>query len=160
MMIILMGVSGSGKTTVGRMLAQKLGWKFHDADELHPPANIEKMRRGVALTDSDREPWLEAVRALIARCLEGGGAVIACSALKQRYRECLMVDSTRVRLVFLKGSPGLIARRLAMRSGHFFDPRLLKSQFETLEEPTDALVVDVATPPDAIVTEIIARLGG
>ncbi|MGH8011421.1 MAG: gluconokinase [Candidatus Binataceae bacterium] len=160
MVIILMGVSGSGKTTVGQTLAHKLHWEFHDADELHSPANIEKMRRGIALTDDDREAWLDAVRALIERCLDGAGAVIACSALKQSYRERLMVDSTGVRLVFLKGSRALIARRLAMRAGHFFDPRLLRSQFETLEEPADAMVVDISASPDAIAEDITARLHG
>ena len=160
MVIILIGVAGSGKTTVGRMLAARAGWEFHDADDLHPPQNREKMRRGIALTDADRLPWLRAVRDLIRRCLaEKRPAVIACSALKQSYRDLLMVDAQGVKFAYLKGSPALIAERLARRAGHFFDRRLLQSQFDTLEEPADAIVVDIAAPPGEIADTIRSRLG-
>jgi gluconokinase len=153
-----MGVSGSGKTTVGKIVAKKLGWEFHDADELHPPTNIEKMRRGIPLTDADRAPWLEAVRALIEDCLRRDGAVVACSALRQAYRQRLIIDPARVKVVYLKGSQALIAQRLAKRTGHFFDPHLLTSQFSTLEEPADAIVVDISPAPAIIADEIIARI--
>jgi gluconokinase len=159
MVIILIGVAGSGKTTVGHILAARLGCEFHDADDLHPPQNREKMSRGIALSDADRLPWLHAVRDLVQRCLaDNHAAVIACSALKQSYRDLLIVDASEVKLVYLKGSPALIAQRLAQRAGHFFDPRLLQSQFDTLEEPADAIVVDISGPPEQIAAAIRARL--
>ena len=162
MVIILIGVAGSGKTTVGRILAAQLGCEFHDADDLHSPQNREKMSRGLALSDQDRLPWLLAVRNLVQRCLaENRDAVIACSALRQSYRDLLVVDKAKVKLVYLKGSPALIAQRLAQRSGHFFDPRLLQSQFDTLEEPqdpTDATVVDISETPEQVADAIRARL--
>jgi gluconokinase len=159
MIAILMGVSGSGKTTVGRVLARRLGWSFKDADDLHPQHNIEKMRSGLALTDDDRRPWLEAVRELVERCLaENRNAVIACSALKQAYRELINPDPARVRLVYLKGSREVIAERMARRRGHFFDPGLLQSQLETLEEPTDAIVADISGAPEQIADRIVAAL--
>jgi gluconokinase len=160
MVIILTGVAGSGKTTIGRILAARLGCEFHDADDLHPPQNREKMHRGIALTDEDRLPWLYAVRDLVQRCLaENRCAVIACSALKQAYRNLLIVDPAKVKLVYLKGSPALIAERLSRRAGHFFDPRLLQSQFDTLEEPADAIVVDISEGPEQVADTIRARLG-
>lgn len=160
MVLILTGVSGAGKTTVGRILAERLGWEFHDADDLHSARNREKMRRGVALTDDDRRPWLRAVRALVARCLaEERPAVIACSALKQAYRDEIVADPARVGLVYLKASRELIAARLARRAGHFFDPRLLDSQFDILEEPADALTVDAAAAPERVADEIRACAG-
>jgi gluconokinase len=160
MVIILIGVAGSGKTTVGRILAARLGCEFSDADDLHPPQNREKMSRGIALTDEDRLPWLYAVRDLVQRCLiENRDAVIACSALKQSYRDLLVVDPAKVRLVYLKGSQAQIAERLAQRAGHFFDRRLLQSQFDTLEEPADAAVVDISGTPESVVDAIRARLG-
>jgi gluconokinase len=160
MVIILIGVAGSGKTTVGRILAARLGCEVHDADDLHPPQNREKMRRGIALTDEDRLPWLYAVRDLVQRCLaENRCAVVACSALKQSYRDLLIVDAAKVKLVYLKGSKDLIAQRLAHRAGHFFDPRLLQSQFDTLEDPADAIVVDISESPEKIADTIRARLG-
>ncbi len=159
MVIVLMGVSGSGKTTVGRMLAKRLGWPFHDTDGLHPQSNRTKMSRGIPLNDDDRSPWLEAVRELIARYVDQGrNAVVACSALKRVYRTQIGAGLTDVKLVCLKGDLDLIARRLADRHGHFFDPHLLASQFDTLEEPADAIVEDVARPPEAIVESIIARV--
>jgi gluconokinase len=159
MLIILMGVAGSGKSTVGRMLARALGGDFHDADDLHPPANRDKMRRGIPLTDDDRRPWLVSVRALIDRCENAGGnAVVACSALKEAYRAKLLAGAKDVCLVYLKGSPELIMQRLAARHGHFFDPALLRSQFDALEEPHDAIVIDIAGTPAQIVDAIILAL--
>jgi gluconokinase len=160
MVIILIGVAGSGKTTVGRILAARLGCEFDDADVLHPPQNREKMSRGIALSDEDRLPWLYAVRDLVRRCLaENRCAVIACSALKQSYRDLLVVDAAKVKRVYLKGSRTLIAERLAQRAGHFFDRRLMQSQFDTLEEPADAIVVDISESPENIADAIRARLG-
>jgi gluconokinase len=160
MVIILTGVAGSGKTTVGRILAARLGFEFHDADDLHSPQNREKMSRGIALTDEDRMPWLHAVRDLVLRCLaEKRSAVIACSALRETYRDLLVVDAARVKLVYLRGSRELIAERLALRAGHFFGRRLLQSQFDTLEEPADAIVADISETPEKIADAIRARLG-
>jgi gluconokinase len=160
MVVIVMGVAGSGKTTVGQLLARSLGWQFYDADDLHPLGNREKMHRGIALTDDDRRPWLEAVRRQIEQCLAGGiGAVIACSALKQWYRDLLVVDPAEVRVVYLKGERTLIEARLASRHGHFFDRQLLASQFEALEEPGDAIVEEVSREPQVIVESIRPKLG-
>ncbi len=159
MVVILMGVTGAGKTTVGAMLASALGWEFHDADQLHPRANIEKMSRGIALTDQDRAPWLAAVRALVERFLaDGAGAVIACSALKQSYREQIVADPAQVKIVYLKVDPATIAARLQERTGHFMNPALMQSQFDTLEEPHDAITVDATKPPEQIVATIRAAL--
>ena len=149
-----MGVTGSGKTTVGKMLSHDLGWKYLDADDFHTPANVEKMARGIPLNDTDREPWLLALRAAIAGCLDTGeSAVLACSALKQTYRHQLMIDP-HVQLVYLRGGLELIRRRLNDRQGHYMNPVLLKSQFETLEEPADCLVIDISDSPRVIVTAI------
>jgi gluconokinase len=160
MVIVVMGVSGAGKTTIGKMLAEQLGWEFHDSDDLHPEANKAKMASGVALTDADRAPWLASVRALIAERLSSNlNVVLACSALKQSYRDEIVVDPARVKIVFLKGSPELIASRIAHRKNHFMNKDLLGSQFNTLEEPRDAIVVDIAPPPEVIVEQIRRRLG-
>jgi gluconokinase len=159
MVIVVMGVAGSGKTTIGELLARRLGWPFHDADDLHSVANRDKMRRGIALIDIDRRPWLAAMRGLIEEyVVKRADAVIACSALKQLYREAIITDPEVVRLVYLKGAYDLIAARLASRQTHFFDPHLLRNQFETLEEPTDAIVEDVARDPLPIVDSILMRL--
>ena len=159
MVIIVIGVAGSGKTTVGRILAARLGCEFHDADDLHPPSNRDKMNRGVALTDEDRWPWLHAVRALVQECLaQNRSAVIACSALKQAYRDLLIVDAAKVKLVHLKGSQALITQRLAQRAGHFFDPHLLQNQFDALEDPADAIVVEISETPAQVANAIITRL--
>ena len=159
MVIIVTGVAGSGKTTIGRLLATSLGWEFHDADDLHPASNKDKMSRGIPLTDEDRWPWLRAVRDLVNQCLDNRkNAVIACSALKQEYRDLIVSGSKEVILVYLKGSEKLIARRLSLRKDHFFDKRLLQSQFDALEEPTDATIVDISATPEAVVEEIKAKL--
>ena len=155
MVIILMGVSGSGKTTVGRLLARALGWQFYEGDDFHPPANIEKMQQGRPLTDDDRRPWLAALRAVIDRCsAQGTNAVLGCSALKQSYRDYLIRDHPEVTLVYLKGSYDLLSQRLAQRQGHFMPRDLLTSQFATLEEPQQGVIVDVANAPAVLVAEI------
>lgn len=147
-----MGVAGSGKTTVGRLLAGRLGWPFFDADDFHPPANVEKMSRGVPLTDADRAGWLAALADLLRRqTAEGGSVVLACSALKQRYRDRLRIETASVQFVYLKGSLALLQARLAARRDHFMKADMLASQFAALEEPRDALTVDVAASPDQIV---------
>jgi gluconokinase len=154
LIIILMGVSGSGKTTVGKLLANDLGWEFLEADDFHPPANIDKMRRGVPLDDADRDPWLAAMaEALETRARAGTNAVLACSALKHAYRKRLRI-SPDIRFVYLKGSFEEISERLGDRRGHFFSPDLLQSQFEALEEPRDAIIVDVSSPPETIARRI------
>jgi gluconokinase len=157
--VVLFGVTGAGKTVVGQRLARELGWTFHDGDTYHAPASLEKMRAGVPLTDEDRRPWLATLRDLVADCLaKGENAVLACSALKAAYRDYLRIDD-RVRLVYLKGDVRLIAKRLQERQGHFMDPALLQSQFDTLEEPRgEAITVDVSGSPQQIVDEIRMRL--
>jgi gluconokinase len=148
MIVILMGVAGSGKTTVGRLLSEAEGWPFFDADDFHTPENKEKMRRGAGLTDAERGPWLDALRARIDELLAAGlSAVFACSALKQAYRDRLQAGPD-VRFVYLKGSFDLIERRLAARADHYAGPALLRSQFEALEEPGGVPVVDAALTPD------------
>jgi len=160
MVAIVMGVAGAGKTTVGRALAESLGWEFHDGDELHSETAKRKMHLGIALDDADRAPWLSALRKLILGIVsENRSGVVACSALKQSYRDELVVDPKLVKVVYLKGSKELIRERLRGRVGHFMNPDLLQSQFETLEEPRDAIVVDVSMAPEAIVREIRSRLG-
>lgn len=152
---ILMGVAGSGKTTVGQTLAASLGWRFVDADDFHPPANLAKLTAGVALTDDDRAPWLASLKALIdARLAARENTVLACSALKKSYRNLLLADPGCVKLIHLKGAPELIASRLRTRTGHFAPPALLASQLVTLEEPRSALVLDVSAPPAAIAADI------
>ncbi|MFO1324103.1 MAG: gluconokinase [Burkholderiales bacterium] len=149
MILVVMGVCGCGKTTVGRALADALGWPFFDADGFHPPANVAKMAAGQALDDDDRWPWLDRIadelRGVLAR---GGNAVLACSALKQAYRARLQ-RAGDVRIVYLKGDPATIAARLAVRKHEYMPASLLPSQFAALEEPTDALVVDIRDAIDA-----------
>ena len=160
MIIILMGVSGSGKTTIGARLAQALGWPLYDGDQFHPQANVTKMQQGVPLTDADRWPWLHALRVHIETCLhQDVSAVLACSALKQAYREYLIIDEDQVKLVYLKGDYDLIHERLAQRQGHFMPPGLLASQFAALEEPEWGIVVDIVHSPDTIVELIREQLG-
>lgn len=155
MILILMGVAGSGKTTIGQLLAQELCWPFYDGDDFHPSANIDKMSRGVALTDDDRVAWLVSLRQLIERLLsERQSAIIACSALKQSYRQDLKEKDDKVQFVYLKGDRDLMLQRLEQRSGHFMKVNLLASQFETLEEPKGVLTVDAACTPQAIISSI------
>jgi gluconokinase len=155
MVILLMGVAGSGKTTVGRALAAELGWVFRDADDFHPPANIEKMSRALPLNDRDRAPWLAAIRAHIDEKLaHGENVVLTCSALKEKYRAVVMPDPARVKLVHLAGDPALIVERMRARLGHFMRPALLASQFADLEPPRAALTLDIAQPPAALVAQI------
>jgi gluconokinase len=151
-----MGVAGSGKTTVGRALAASLGWRFTDADDFHPPANIAKMSAGAALDDADRAPWLAAVRAHIdARLAARDNTVLACSALKQAYREMLITDPGCVKLIHLTGPVGLLRSRLAQRRGHFATESLLDGQLGDLQPPRAALTLDISAPPDALADSII-----
>jgi gluconokinase len=159
LVVVLMGVTGVGKTTVGRLVAQDLGWTFLDADDFHSPANVAKMRSGTPLTDADREPWLASLRAEIeARLARGESAVLACSALRQAYRDRLHAREA-VLFVQLQGDASLIRERLLARSGHYMDPDLLASQFAALEDPKGVLVVDVSSTPRDIATRIEAQLG-
>jgi gluconokinase len=160
MIVVLMGVSGSGKTTVGKVLASQLGWRFYDADDYHPAVNIEKMRRGIPLTDEDRKPWLQTLAGLIDDARDRGeNIVLACSALKHAYQEYLRHHLDLVHYVFLQGSEELIQKRLDARKGHFMNPGLLGSQFEILEPPDDAIRVDVSGTPEEIAGDIRRRLG-
>jgi 6-phosphogluconolactonase len=160
MIVVLMGVTGSGKTTVGRMLARSLACPFLEGDALHSPENVDKMSRGVALTDADRAPWLAAIRARIVESLQRGeDLVVACSALKQAYRR-MLGKGIPVAWVYLMATPALLRSRLRLRRGHFMKAEMLASQLETLEEPSDALVVDVSNPPAEIVERILAELRG
>ncbi|MGC1373816.1 MAG: gluconokinase [Candidatus Sulfotelmatobacter sp.] len=159
MIVVMMGVVGSGKTTVGRLLAEQLGWQFADADDYHSAASIEKIRHGIPLNDKDRRPWLLHLRALIATWISQRQiAVLACSALKRSYRDELRIGP-EVRFVYLQGSAELIARRLHARHGHFADDQILASQLADLEEPESALTVDIAQSPKRIVAEIVQKLG-
>ena len=151
--IVVMGVSGSGKTTVGRALAETLNWRFHDADDYHPAKNVEKMRRGTPLDDDDRAPWLAALRRIIdASIANHEPGVLACSALKQRYRDALAADG--VRFVYLRGDAETIRSRMEQRN-HFMPPALLASQFAALEEPRGAVAVDITLSVEAQVNAIV-----
>jgi gluconokinase len=159
MIIIVMGTSGSGKSTVGKRLANVLRWTFVDADVYHSPANIQKMSHGTPLTDVDRLPWLLELRGHIGRWLEEGkNVVIACSALKAAYRDLLLADKEQMRLVYLKGSFELFRDRIAHRQRHYMPEELLQSQFDILEEPVDALTVSAEELPDTVVRNIRAGL--
>ncbi len=161
--LIMMGVSGSGKSTIADKLAERIGWRSVDGDKFHPASNIAKMSAGHPLTDEDRWPWLKAIAAEIDRsCKAGEKVVIACSALKRSYREILVHGRDDVRIVYLDGSQQLIAERLARRSGHFMPPGLLESQFKTLEPPDESenpVTVSIDSAPDDIVDNIIQQLG-
>lgn len=166
-----MGVSGSGKTTIGKILAESLQWEFSDADDFHSPENVEKMRLGTPLSEADRIPWLQDLQTAIKQWLQADkNVVLACSALKAKYRQFLLIDSDglrptvgdglrsvvdhRIKLVYLKGSYDVIQQRLRERQNHYMNPELLESQFTTLEEPLDAICIDVTLPPQVIVQTI------
>ena len=162
MVVIVMGVSGAGKTTIGARLAALIGGTLEEGDSYHPAANIEKMRRGEALNDADRAPWLDAIATRIeAHLAAGKNAVVTCSALKESYREILTRGGDGIYIVYLRGSEALVAARHAARQHHFMPTSLLRSQFATLEEPQEAanlMVVDIADSPDQIVTQIEGKL--
>lgn len=161
--IVLMGVSGSGKSTTGQRLAKRLGWTFRDGDEFHPAANVAKMSMGTPLTDDDRWPWLDAIADWVKTCrADGKHGIVACSALKRVYRERLTRGAEDVRIVYLRGSKKLISDRMARRKNHFMPASLLDSQFATLEEPVrqeGVILVDVALSPERVVTTILERIG-
>ncbi|MDX1644111.1 MAG: gluconokinase [Thermoanaerobaculia bacterium] len=159
MIVVVMGVSGCGKSTIGERLAEALDWAFVEGDQLHPVANVEKMHAGLPLTDEDRRPWLERLRGAIeARLGAGESAVVACSALKESYRRVLLDGIEDALLVYLKGDRETLEARLHARTEHFFDPALLASQLETLEEPSEALVVEITSSPEEIVTTVLEVL--
>jgi carbohydrate kinase (thermoresistant glucokinase family) len=162
--LVVMGVSGAGKSTIGAMLARRLGWEYEDGDWFHPQRNIDKMHAGLPLSDEDRWPWLRAIARNIDETRKTGGhVIIACSALKRAYRSILVGERPDVRLIYLKGDHNLIARRLATRYGHFMPPQLLDSQFTALEEPQASehpIVVSIDLPPRTIIETIMAKLGG
>lgn len=157
MIVVIFGVAGVGKTTVGKMLAEDCGWKFYDADDFHPAANIEKMHAGQPLGDKDRRPWLEQLRELIEQCVtQNENAVLACSALKKKYRDELRVNRD-VKFVFLRGERDRVIRQLKNRRGHYFDPRLLETQFADLEEPksiADAVTIELSGGARNVVDKI------
>jgi len=158
MIIVVMGVAGSGKTTVGTMLAEAMTCQFLEGDSLHSRENVEKMSQGIPLTDADRAPWLAAIHSRILEVFERGqDLVVACSALKQQYRALLAKD-VPVTWVYLKGSPALIRARLEHRPSHFMKADMLASQFDALDEPFDALVVDVSAPPNVVVEHLLSQL--
>ena len=153
---IVMGVSGSGKTSVGKALASRLEWDFYDADDFHPQANIDKMANGIPLDDSDRASWLASLRDLIRSCLKRNQpGVLACSALKESYRQQLLEGNEGAQMIYLKGSYDLIWSRMIVRKDHFMKPGMLKTQFDTLEEPANALTVDISISVNEIVQEIL-----
>jgi gluconokinase len=167
MIIVLMGVSGSGKTTIGNQLSTALGWDFVDGDTLHPQANIDKMSQGIALTDDDRQPWLRTIRALIHHEIENNkNLVLACSALKASYRDMLRQGLNQVKIVYLKASQAVLQERMERRHGHFMPSSLLQSQLDTLEEPTEdstkshtVVTVNVNQPSEKVVEQIRLKLG-
>jgi gluconokinase len=160
MVIVIMGPAGAGKTTIGRALAVELGWRFVDGDEAHPPRNIEKMHAGIPLTDADREPWLATLHTIATQAIDRSEpTVIACSALKERYRQLLRGSLVPVGFVYLRTTEAVLQRRLAERASHFFNPALLATQLAALEEPADALLVDGTWPPARIVAAIRSEFG-
>ncbi|HEU4381615.1 MAG TPA: gluconokinase [Hyphomicrobiaceae bacterium] len=163
MVLVLMGVSGCGKSTTGTRLSKLLGWPFRDADSFHPQSNIDKMSKGLPLTDEDRQPWLAAIAAWIDERLSSNqSGIVSCSALKRSYRRVIVSDRPDVRLVYLKGDMALIGDRISRRKNHFMPPALLKSQFDALEEPQadeHALSVPIVMPPRRVVDSIVQQLG-
>lgn len=158
--VVVMGVSGSGKTTVGELLAAQMGWPFYDGDKFHTPENVAKMAAGTPLTDADRAGWLAVLAGLIRDGLaRGESGVLACSALKEKYRDLLRVDESRVHFVYLRGSFDLIWERMLLRQNHYMKASMLQSQFASLEEPGGVLTCDITAPPEQIVDAIVAGLG-
>jgi gluconokinase len=156
---VVMGVSGCGKSTIAQAIAERIGWTFHDADDFHPQENVDKMRAGIPLNDGDRWPWLARLNGLLSDAIRSGShPVLACSALKQAYREKLVAGGLPVTVIYLKGSYEEILARLSSREGHFMPPALLRSQFDALEEPTEAWTVPITLPVDEIVAQIVSRL--
>ncbi|WP_166422293.1 gluconokinase [Paraglaciecola sp. 20A4] len=159
MIVIVCGVSGTGKSTIGKLLAEKLALPFYDADDFHPQSNVQKMTSGVPLNDEDRQPWLETLATELALWESQGGAILACSALKEAYRTTLASKCANdIEWIILNGSKALLTERLASRKGHFFEPRLLESQLSTLELRDDDWVVNIKPPPEEIVGAIVKRL--
>ena len=159
MFYVVMGVSGTGKSTIGKLLSDRTGWNFYDADDFHPLTNIVKMKGGIALTDEDRLPWLKKLEQLITRHLQNDcPGILACSALKSDYRQILRNGRSEVVFIYLRGDFNCIQNRLLQRTGHFMSSDLLRSQFDTLEEPEDALVVDVSLTREEIVEEILNKI--
>ena len=157
--IIVMGVSGCGKSSVGKLLAEKLGWDFYDADDFHPSINVKKMADGIPLDDSDRAPWLASLHELISSSLkQNQPGVLACSALKERYRQQLMEGNENIQLVYLKGSYELIWSRMSTRREHYMQPEMLQSQFDALEEPVNALTMDISGPVDDISSKVLEQM--
>lgn len=161
MLVVIGGVSGTGKTTVGKLLAERLAMPFFDADDFHPSSNVEKMASGIPLDDDDRRPWLSVLAARLADWQSEGGAVLACSALKESYRAILQSRCREpLQWIFLAGPEKLLAERLAARKGHYFDPALLESQLDTLEIPHYGWQIDIDATPEEIVNNILERLRG
>lgn len=159
MIVVIMGVAGSGKTTVGRRLAERLGWAYYEGDDFHCAGNIEKMSKGIPLTDADRWPWLADIREEIRRCATRGlDAVVACSALRGSYRSYLAEGVMDIRFVYLRGTSRVILDRLRSRDDHYMGEGMLASQLASLEEPDDALIVDITSSPDEIVDRIEAQV--
>jgi len=155
-LFLLMGVSGCGKSTIGKALAHQLGWDFYDADDFHQPHNIAKMAGGIPLADEDRAPWLASLHELISSCLDANrSAVLACSALKESYRQQLLEDNDGVQIIYLKGSFTLIRSRMISRASHYMKLSMLQSQFDALEEPRDALVIDASLSVEEVVAQIL-----
>ncbi|HKW64506.1 MAG TPA: gluconokinase [Candidatus Acidoferrum sp.] len=162
MIVLIMGPAGSGKTTIGELLAKQLSWEFADGDDFHSAANKEKMSNGIPLTDEDRLPWLQSIRDAMKKWqAQGQSAVVACSALKRSYRNLLGVgpNANDVKLVYLKGNYDLLLERLHSRKGHYMKEQMLSSQLADLEEPTASITIDISNPPRQIVCEIRAQLG-
>ncbi len=158
--LILMGPMGCGKTAIGKLLSRKLGWPFYDGDDFHPKTNVDKMRKGISLTDVDRKPWLERLHDKIKHWhRHKESVVLACSALKQTYRDMLGIDQEHVKIIYLKGSYELLRRRVEQREHPYMNTNLLKNQLNTLEEPSDGLWVDISPVPEKIVSSIIESLG-
>ncbi len=158
MVLVVMGVSGCGKTTIGKMLGKKLGWKYYEGDDFHPKENVEKMSSGIPLNDDDRKPWLLALRDIIENHLnDNTGAVVSCSSLKHNYRDILKVNEY-VKFVYLKGDYDTILKRMETRKGHYFKPEMLKSQFEALEEPVNVIEENIELEPEQIVSDVLDKI--